>query len=234
MTFGSLFAGCGGMDLGFEQAGLQCMWQVEIDEYARKVLERHWPTVPRWDDVRTFPPEGDWSVDVICGGFPCQDISQANVVSRVGLNGERSGLWSEFLRVITQLKPAAVVVENSFQQWRKWVPVVRRQLHEINYGSMPVGIDSAVFGTKHHRKRAFVVAHSDSNRQSAFAKHAEASRLPTIAGRDWQDWGQPSPAALGVVNGIPRAVDRLRCAGNAVSPPVAEWIGRRLMEAAGE
>lgn len=76
MTFGSLFAGIGGFDLGFERAGLQCKWQVEINEFCRKVLAKHWPDVRRHDDVRTFPPAGDeWRVDVICGGFPCQDAA---------------------------------------------------------------------------------------------------------------------------------------------------------------
>src|SRR5208282_2794978 len=114
MTFGSLFAGIGGMDLGLERAGMTCSWQVEIDEYATRVLAKHWPHVRRWGDVRTFPPVADtasgnagqsavesiaerkraigsqergelrdqsfgccqseWSVDLICGGFPCQDI----------------------------------------------------------------------------------------------------------------------------------------------------------------
>lgn len=232
LTFGSLFAGIGGFDLGFERAGMECKWQVEIDPYCQKVLAKHWPNVRRHDDVRTFPPAGDWSVDVICGGFPCQDISQANVVSRVGLAGSRSGLWSEYLRIVRQLQPEAVVVENSYQQWRKWVPVVRRHLSELGYESLPLGIDSAVFGTKHSRKRAFVVAHSDSDRQSAFAEHEEASRLQAIAGRYWQDWGQPSPEAVGVAHGIAGTVDRLRGLGNAVVPQVAEWIGRRLVESA--
>ena len=231
LTFGSLFSGCGGMDLGFEWAGLQCKWQVEIDDYATKVLERHWPDVPKFRDVREFPPAGGFSVDVICGGFPCQDISQANVVARVGLNGSRSGLWAEYLRVVQSIRPEAVVVENSYQQWRKWVPVVRRQLSEVGYESVPLGIDSAVFGTKHSRKRAFVVAHSDSDRQSAFSQYAEASCLQATSGRYWQDWGQPSPAALGMAHGVAGTVDRLRCAGNAVVPQVAQWIGQRLMEA---
>lgn len=123
MTFGSLFAGIGGFDLGFERAGLKCEWQVEIDPYCKRVLAKHWPNVRRWDDVRTFaktckaceeffdrfrcnsPDECDcpkcsglcecdqWRVDVVCGGFPCQDISIAG--NGAGLAGERSGLWSE-------------------------------------------------------------------------------------------------------------------------------------------
>lgn len=100
MTFGSLFAGIGGFDLGFERARLKCSWQVEIDEYCRRVLERHWPNVRRWDDVRTFPPLPlrDWRVDVLCGGFPCQDISEAG--KGAGIDGERSGLWRDYARII--------------------------------------------------------------------------------------------------------------------------------------
>ena len=110
LTFGSLFAGIGGFDLGLERAGMVCKWQVEIDEYATRVLEKHWPTVRRWNDVRTFPPEGDWNVDVICGGFPCQDISVAG--KGAGLAGARSGLWYEFARIIRHIRPRWVIVEN--------------------------------------------------------------------------------------------------------------------------
>ncbi len=78
LTFGSLFAGIGGFDLGFERAGMVCKWQVEIDDYCRQVLAKHWPEVRRHDDVRTFPPrpKGPWSVDLICGGFPCQPVAR--------------------------------------------------------------------------------------------------------------------------------------------------------------
>ena len=111
MKFGSLFCGIGGFDLGLERAGMQCAWQVEIDPYAQKVLAKHWPDVRRHADVCTFPPEeGDWEVDVICGGFPCQDISYAG--KGAGLAGARSGLWYEFARIIGQLRPRYVVVEN--------------------------------------------------------------------------------------------------------------------------
>ena len=110
ITFGSLFAGIGGIDLGFERAGMQCKWQVEIDEYARKVLAKHWPKVRRHDDVRTWPQPDSERVDVITGGFPCQDVSAAG--KRIGIKGERSGLWFEMLRVVRELRPQIVVVEN--------------------------------------------------------------------------------------------------------------------------
>lgn len=110
LTFGSLFSGVGGLDLGFERAGLKCVWQVEKDDFCRKVLRKHWPNVPQWDDVTTFTGEGFERPDVIAGGFPCQDLSLAG--KRGGLEGERSGLWWEFARIIRILRPRYVVIEN--------------------------------------------------------------------------------------------------------------------------
>lgn len=110
MTFGSLFAGIGGMDLSLERAGMTCAWQVEIDDYCRRVLARHWPEVPRYEDVRTVGAAELAGADLIAGGFPCQDISYAG--RGAGLAGERSGLWVEFARIVRELEPRYVLVEN--------------------------------------------------------------------------------------------------------------------------
>ena len=110
LTFGSLFAGIGGMDLGLERAGMQCKWQVEINPYAQKVLAKHWPHVDRFEDVRAVGARELAPVDLIAGGFPCQDISHAGL--RAGIDGERSGLWSEFARLVRELRPRYVLVEN--------------------------------------------------------------------------------------------------------------------------
>jgi len=118
LTFGSIFAGIGGLDLGFERAGLQCRWQVEIDEYARKVLQKHWPEVKKHDDNRTFTDIP--SVDVIAGGFPCQDVGNAG--HRAGINGERSGLFFELMRIVRDVRPRFVLLENvSALLVRGWV-----------------------------------------------------------------------------------------------------------------
>ncbi len=97
LTFGSLFAGIGGFDLGFERAGMVCKWQVEIDDYANRVLAKHWPAVHRERDIRQCGAHNLQPVDVVCGGFPCQDISYAGLGA--GLEGERSGLFFEAVRV---------------------------------------------------------------------------------------------------------------------------------------
>ena len=106
----SLFSGIGGFDLGFDRAGMVCAGQVEFDEKARAVLAKHWPDVPRLNDVREVQGHEFGTVDVIAGGFPCQDVSVAG--RRAGLAGERSGLWFEFHRLIDRVRPRWAVIEN--------------------------------------------------------------------------------------------------------------------------
>jgi DNA (cytosine-5)-methyltransferase 1 len=110
MRVGSLFSGCGGMDLGLERAGLRVAWQVEIDKACRKVLEWHWPGLTRLEDVRDAGRATLSDVDLLCGGFPCQDISVAG--RGAGLAGKRSGLYHELVRVVAELAPRWVLVEN--------------------------------------------------------------------------------------------------------------------------
>lgn len=156
LTFGSLFAGIGGLDLGFERAGLWCVWQVEIDPFARAVLAKHWPSVRRHDDVRTFPPtEGDWRVDVIGGGFPCQDISVAG--RGAGIDGERSGLWSEYARIVRVLRPRYVVVENVSALLARGLDRVLGDLAASGYDAEWDCIPAAAVGAPHIRDRLFVV-----------------------------------------------------------------------------
>jgi DNA (cytosine-5)-methyltransferase 1 len=158
MKFGSLFAGIGGMDLGLERAGMKCVWQVEIDEFCRKVLAKHWPYVRRWDDVRTFPPEGNWSCDLIAGGFPCQDISNAGKME--GIDGERSGLWAEFARIIRVVRPRFVLVENVAALLGRGAGRVLGDFAEIGFYAEWQPIPASAAGAPHLRERVFIVASS--------------------------------------------------------------------------
>lgn len=163
LTFGSLFAGIGGFDLGFERAGMQCKWQVEIDPYCQRVLAKHWPDVRRWDDVRTFLADigwrlEEWIVDVICGGFPCQDISTANA-NGAGIDGDRSGLWSEYFRVIRTLRPRFAVVENVANLLKRGLGRVLGDLASIGYDAEWACIPACSFGAPHIRERVFVLAY---------------------------------------------------------------------------
>src|SRR5689334_3925575 len=108
-TFGSLFAGIGGLDLGLERAGWTCRWQVEIDAFCQRVLAKHWPDVPRYGDVRSLDAGALERVDLICGGFPCQPVSAAG--TRLAEADER-WLWPEYARVVGSLRPGLVLVEN--------------------------------------------------------------------------------------------------------------------------
>jgi DNA (cytosine-5)-methyltransferase 1 len=230
MTFGSLFAGIGGMDLGLERAGLRCAWQVEINPFCRRVLAKHWPSVRRHDDVQTFPP-GDpeeWKVDLICGGFPCQDLSLAG--RGAGLDGERSGLWWEYSRVIRALRPRFVLVENVPGLLIRGLDRVLGTLASLGYDAEWGCISAAALGAPHIRERIFILAYPNSGRLqgSRLSPSGQVSDANTRPRR----WRCVEPAVCGEPDGIPYRMDRLRGLGNAVVPQVAEWIGRRIADAA--
>ena len=155
----SLFSGIGGFDLGFDRAGMVCAGQVEFDEKARVVLAKHWPDVPRLNDVREVQGHEFGTVDVITGGFPCQDVSMAG--RREGLAGERSGLWYEFHRIIKRARPRWVVIENvpgllSSNGGQDFATVLRG-LVECGYGVAWRILDAEYFGVPQRRRRVFIV-----------------------------------------------------------------------------
>lgn len=239
LTFGSLFAGIGGFDLGFERAGMRCEWQVEIDPYCNRVLAKHWPNVRRWDDVRTFPPiEGKWGVDVVCGGFPCQDISAAG--TKRGLDGIRSGLWWEMHRIICDVRPRFAVVENVAAVLDRGHERILRDMAQSGFDGEWEVISACSFGAPHSRERMFYVfyPHGSQLRTSWPAEdQAESAVVHQRRTRDQrrlEGWWATEPEPCSVVYGVPGVVDRLRGFGNTVIPEITEWIGRRIVEAAHE
>lgn len=185
LTIGSLFSGIGGLELGLEWAGLgPVLWQVEIDPNARAVLAHHWPEVTRHEDVRTVGAATLAPVDLICGGFPCQDVSSAG--KRAGLDGARSGLWFEFRRVVSELLPRWVVVENVAGGADRWLDAVCAGLAELGYSCLSVPLAAADVGAPHLRSRVFIVAaYAHGNRQPVVAEHAEvASASAVVADAD--------------------------------------------------
>ncbi len=158
-TFGSLFSGIGGFDLGFERAGLSCAWQCEIDKPAQEVLKKHFK-VEVYNDVKKITKNNSAAVNVICGGFPCQDVSVAG--RRAGLAGERSGLWHEFHRIVAEHLPRWVVIENvpgllSSNDGKDFA-VILRGLVECGYRVAWRILDSQYFGVPQRRRRVFIVA----------------------------------------------------------------------------
>lgn len=160
-TMGSLFAGIGGFDLGFERAGFKTSWQVEIDPYCQKVLAKNFPEAERFGDIRECGSHNLKPVDVICGGFPCQDISNAGL--RAGIEGERSGLWKEYARIIRELRPKYVVVENVAALLGRGMGVVLGDLAEIGYDAEWQIISAADMGALHLRERVWIVSYPNEN-----------------------------------------------------------------------
>ena len=150
----SLFSGIGGLDLAAHAVGIETVAFCEIEPFAVQVLERRWPGVPIIDDVRKI--RGcDWTVDVVHGGFPCQDLSVAG--KQAGLEGERSGLWFEMLRVVSELRPAFVLAENVRGAVNLALDTVCSGLGDEGYEVWPFVIPASAFGAPHQRERLFVV-----------------------------------------------------------------------------
>lgn len=184
MNVGSLFAGIGGFDLGLERAGMRIDWQVELDPYCRAVLARHFPEAERFEDVREVGAESLCPVDLICGGFPCQDLSAAG--RGAGIDGARSGLWAEFARIVRELRPRYVLVENvpalltgKGKRWdRAPVGRVLGDLAEAGYDAEWACLSAREFGAPHLRKRVWLVAYParDAKARPAAQPRAERQR----------------------------------------------------------
>jgi len=237
LTFGSLFAGIGGFDLGMERAGLSCRWQVEIDEFCNQILAKHWPDVARGRDVRLWPmPDTQW-VDIICGGFPCQDISSSG--DKVGIVGARSGLWGEFSRIIREVRPRYVVVENVADLVHRGLDTVLGDLANVGFDAWWGLLPAASFGSPQRRLRTVIVAHAhgggqqrreewDVYWQGYFLRHH----------RDGLDLAERAAATCPgrvrrIPSGVSRGVDvtrRIAACGNSIHPAMTEWIGRGLVE----
>ena len=163
MRIGSLFAGIGGFDLGFERAGFAVSWQVEKDAYCQQVLAKHWPHVPRFSDVRDCGRHNLEPVDVITGGFPCQDLSAAGKMA--GLDGEQSGLWREMLRIVGEVRPRYVVMENVTMLLIRGIDRILGSLAELGYGAEWHLVQACDVGAPHRRGRIWIVADADSQGQ---------------------------------------------------------------------
>lgn len=165
LTAGSLFTGIGGFDLGFQRAGVRTSWMCERDAACQSVLRKHWPGVQIYDDVRSVGRDAE-PIDILMGGFPCQDVSIAG--RRAGLAGERSGLWFEFHRILGELAPQWVVIENvpgllSSNGGRDFAAILRG-LVELGYGVVWRILDSQHFGVPQRRRRVYLVGHLGTGR----------------------------------------------------------------------
>jgi DNA (cytosine-5)-methyltransferase 1 len=227
-----LFSGIGGMALGFERAGFQPVALCEMHTFARNVLARAWPAIPCYPDIRQLSADvlrddGVPWADVLCGGFPCQDISLAG--RGAGLDGAQSGLWGEMLRLVQECRPAWVVVENVPALRVRGADRVLGGLEAASYACWPVVVGAAHAGAPHRRGRVFILAHATSARLAN--RIGRTAIPPPVVSVERQAGWEAEPRLDRVVDGVPCRVDRLRALGNAVVPDVAEMIAQALLAA---
>ena len=237
-----LFSGIGGFSLGLERTGgFETVAFCEIDPFCRKVLAKHWPNVRQYEDVRkltadTLARDGI-GVDVITGGFPCQDISCAGRQAGIGA-GTRSGLWSEIFRLASELSPSYVFVENvpnllsgPSEQPGGWFGRILGDLASLGYDAEWHCVPASYVGAPHIRDRVWIVAHPDvqENHIGSLGKVFTRRGLPR--GNSSSPWGTAMPAISRMGDGVPGELDRLGALGNAVVPQIPELIGRAILDA---
>jgi DNA (cytosine-5)-methyltransferase 1 len=256
-----LFSGVGGFSLGLERTGgFETAAFCEYEAFPRQVLAKHWPDVPCFPDVRELKGEDvDGSIDVICGGYPCQPFSQAG--QRRGQEDDRH-LWPEFSRIVDELRPAWVIGENVAGHISMGLDDVLSDLERQGYACRTFVIPACAVGAPHRRDRVWTIA---SRRDVADAEIDErwplksfgprdqrrdgtnciqgrtensgqsghCGKLGTIADRPIANW-ELEPDVGRVANGVPLRVDRLKALGNAVVPQIPEMIGRAILQAEDE
>lgn len=227
----ALFAGAGGGILGGKLLGWRTVCAVEWEPYARAVLAQRqndgvFERFPIWDDVRTFDGK-PWRgiVDVVSGGFPCQDISA--VGKGAGIEGERSGLWKEMARVVCEVRPRFVFVENSPMLLTRGMGTVLRDLAEMGFDARWGVLGAGHIGAPHARERVWILAYAKSER--AWMDERRIRRLYSEVCMEERRHSWPSDAGiLRVADGVAHRTHRIKAAGNGQVPRVAAAAWRIL------
>lgn len=250
-----LFSGIGGFSLGLERTGgFETVAFCEIEEFPRKILAKHWPKVPIYEDVKKLTAErlcadGIAAVDIITGGFPCQDISTAGHQKGID-ETTRSGLWSEIIRLASSLRPQFILVENvsnllagPSSQPGRWFGRVLADLASLRYDAEWHCIPASHVGAYHSRDRVWILAYPERFRRHCVVKNQQikttAFNLENIDG--WSSnpmellpsMGQlftyPSCDIIRNDDGLSEGLGRLKAAGNAVVPQIPEMIGYAIL-----
>jgi DNA (cytosine-5)-methyltransferase 1 len=230
-----LFSGIGAFSLGLEASGMfKTKAFCEIEKYPRAVLKRHWPEVTCYEDVRTVSATrlaaDGIEVNAICGGFPCQDISLAG--KGAGLDGKRSGLWSEIARLVGEIEPRFVIVENVSALLGRGLDRVLRDLAALGYDAEWHCIPASYVGLRHLRDRIWIVAYPQryslqggANFTETWRQKSRAEQLARLVQpRPWPTISSARDRGTG--HGIANGTHRNRAIGNAVVPQIPEIIGR--------
>jgi DNA (cytosine-5)-methyltransferase 1 len=240
MKLGSLFSGIGMFELGLERAipNLKTIWQVEQDHFCQSILKKHWPKSIIYDDVKTVGKHNLEPVDILCGGFPCQDISTAG--TKEGLNGKKSSLWFEMWRIISELRPQIIVLENVSAITFRGLGTVLGGLSSLGYDAEWGIISARDFGAPHLRKRWFCVAYSNSKRSKehrqpvtmekrSLLKCGNSKNERVYIKNHWKK--NPNLSGLcSLDDGMSARVAKLRSLGNAIVPQCSEYIGLQILK----
>jgi DNA (cytosine-5)-methyltransferase 1 len=243
-----LFSGSGAFSLGLERTGMRTIAFCEIDPFCRRILARHWPDVPCYDDVRTITADrlrsDGITANVIAGGFPCQNVSIAATVhgGHSGLDGEQSGLWSEYERLVGEIEPEIVIIENVDRLAGYGLDRVLRSLAALGYDAEWDVLPAWFFGAPQARKRIWIVAYPSGQRVERLLQGVcagatgqgwpggAANLLDVVRSAFGGDNRFPQPLLRGVDDRPANWVDRLHACGNAVIPQIPEAIGRAIMK----
>src|SRR5574343_1195999 len=238
LRVGSLFSGIGGFDLGLERAGFDVIWQVENNEYCRKVLKKHWSSVPCHYDVRSIDWEFIPAVDLVCAGFPCQPFSTAG---KRRVHEDDRFLWPEVVRCLETLWPTWFVGENVFGLLDMGIEQVHADLETLGYQVTTLGIPACALDAPHVRKRLWILAYRDGIDAQARRERCGGIRAekpgrwaPDLSCRCREAQNETpkrcshwelEPGMGRVAPRVSNRVDRLRGLGNAIVPQIAEVIG---------
>ena len=235
-----LFSGIGGFSLGLERTGgFETVAFCEIEPFPRRVLAKHWPKVPCYDDVRTISrhrlvADGIFA-NVITAGFPCQDISATGRQDGIG-EETRSGLYRQAIRLVAEIRPIIAIFENVARLLSgpqetpgAWFGQFLRDLAEVGYDAEWHCITAASIGAPHERDRIWIVAYPNEAQlergrisSGIYKKHADFSNAC---------WGKDKPGVVRTLDGVPNWMDRVGVMGNAVVPGIPEMIGNAILDA---
>lgn len=228
----SLFSGIGGLDLGLQRAGMTIVGQVERDEFCRRVLAKHWPEVPRHDDIHTtiawWRSQPRPRMDLVCGGFPCQPVSTAG---RKRGSADERWLWPQMADVIDALRPDWVLWENVPGLLTRGLRLVHTDLVRLGYHHRVGWASACAVGAPHPRRRLFGLAHTPGlRRETGLPKpHHTPQTLRHTRGAPGRIPAWPDEPDLDrVAYGVPHGMDRRTALGNAVVPPLAEYLGNLI------
>ena len=249
MKHASVFTGIGACELAATWMGWENIFQVEVDDFARQVLAKNYPNTKRYVDIREFNGGGyRGQIDVLTGGFPCQDISYAKswttdgTFQANGIDGKRSGLWYEYARVINEIKPKFVVAENVAALTNQGLDVVIQTLSDIGYNAEWAIIPASFVGAPHLRKRVWIVAYP-----FGYGREQESIIFSQIISKkvrhapEWElsrtickaNGKKTLPESFGIYDGLPKGLyhaERIKALGNSMCPQVVLEIFKAIQQ----